>query len=152
MPVVGIPVKKLTELIARDISKDALLETLEQLGCDDLLKSAVGRKRNGLKTGKHLFTQTLRVSEFLSCSQPTFLVNRNARHQLPREYLAFMINLSCRLVKDYLTYPDSSSCLSYDPVGRQNLRLASRNGILSKFLNAPRPMFQFTVDQELLKL
>ena len=34
MPVVGVPVKKLTELLTKEISKTELLETLEKLGCD----------------------------------------------------------------------------------------------------------------------
>lgn len=132
------------------VARDVL--SMEELGCDNLLKSAVRTSRNGLKTRKHLFTQTVKLSDFLSCSQPIGMVNRSSRYQISQEYLIFMINLAYRLVKDFLTHPRSSPCLSYDPIGSRNLRLASRNGILSKLFNIPRPMYRFSVDQELLEL
>jgi hypothetical protein len=128
------------------------LLSMKELGCDHLLRSAVKTSRNGFKTRKHLFTQTVRLSDFLSYSQSLGLVNVGFRYQISEEYLAFMINLSYRLVKDFLTRPGSSPCLSYDPIGTENLRLASSNGIFSKLFNTPRPVYQFTVDQELLKL
>lgn len=128
------------------------LLSMEELGCDHLLRSAVKTSRNGFRTRKHLFTQTVRLSDFLSYSQSLGLVNMGFRYQISEEYLAFMINLSYRLVKDFLNRPGSSLCLSYDPIGSENLRLASSNGILSKLFNASQPVYQFTVDQELLKL
>jgi hypothetical protein len=128
------------------------LLSMEELDCDDLLQSAVRTSRNGLKTRKHLFTQTVRLSGFLSFTPSLGLGNKRLRYRIPEEYLAFMIDLAYRLVKDLLTHPGSSPCLSYDPIGSENLRLASSNGIFSKLFNAPRPMYQFTVDQELLQL
>jgi hypothetical protein len=132
------------------IAKDVL--NMEQLGCDDLLKSAVGRNRNGLKTRKRIFKQSVRFSDFLNGNQPPFLIKRGPRYQISQEYVFLMISLSYRLVKDFLSHPDSSPCLSYDPIGSQNLRLASQNGFLSKLFDIPRPMYQFTVDEELLDL
>ena len=126
--------------------------SMGELGCDDLLKSAVGKRRNGLKARRHLFTQSVKLADFLNGSQPIFLVKGGSRYQISHEYLIFMINLSYRLVKDFLTYPDTSPCLTYDPIGSQNLRLASRNGILSKLFNIPHPIYRFAVDQELLEL
>ena len=128
------------------------LLSMKELGCDHLLQSAVKTSRNGFRTRKHLFTQTVRLSDFLIYSQSLGLVNMGFRYQISEEYLAFMINLSYRLVKDFLNRPGSSLCLSYDPIGSENLRLASSNGILSKLFNTPQPVYQFTVDQELLKL
>ena len=128
------------------------LLSIKELDCDHLLRSAVKTSRNGFRTRKHLFTQTVRLSDFLSYSQSLGLVNMGFRYQISEEYLSFMINLSYRLVKDFLTRPGSSLCLSYDPIGSENLRLASSNGILSKLFNTPQTVYQFTVDQELLKL
>jgi len=122
------------------------------LGCDDLLQSAVRTSRNGFKTRKHLFTQTVRLSGFLSFTQSLGLGNIRLRYRIPEEYLVFMVDLAYRLVRDLLTHPGSSPCLSYDPIGSENLRLAGSNGILSKLFNAPQPTYQFTVDQELLQL
>jgi hypothetical protein len=125
---------------------------MEELGCDDLLKSAVGKRRKGLKTRRQLFKQSVKFSDFLNGTEPMFLVNRASRYQISQDYVFFMLDLSYRLVKDFLTHPDSSPCLSHDPIGSDNLRLASRNGFLSKLLNIPQPMYQFSVDRELLKL
>ena len=132
------------------IARDLL--SMEELGCDDLLRSAVKTSRNGLKTRKHLFTQSVKLSDFFYCTQPIGLATRGSRYQISENYLVFMINLAYRLVKDMLTHPGSSPCLSYDPIGSRNLRLASRNGILSKLFNIPRPMYRFTVNQDLLRL
>ena len=132
------------------MAKDVL--SMDQLGCEDQLKSAAGKSGNGLRARKHLFTQSIKLSDFLFCSQAPFFENRESRYQIPPEFLFFMIKLSYRLVKDFLTRPDSSPCLSHDPIGSQNLHLAGRNGIKSKLFNISRPICRFNVDQELLKL
>ena len=132
------------------IARDLL--TREELGCDELLRSAVRTSRNGLKTRKHLFTQSVKLSDFLNGSQPLGPVRKGTRYQISPKYLNSMINLAYRLVRDFLTNTESSPCLSYDPIGSRNLRLATRNGIFSKLFNLPRPMHLFDVDQELLKL
>ncbi len=132
------------------VARDVL--SMEQLGCDDLLKSAVQKSRNGLKARRHLFTQSVKVSDYLCSFQPMFQTNSRYRYRISLQYMAFMINLSYRLVRDFLSHPDSSPCLSYDPIGSQNLGLASRNTILSKLFRVPRPICQFKVDQELLEI
>ena len=132
------------------IARDVL--NMEQLGCDNLLKSAVGKSRNGLKARRCLFTQTVKISNYLSCYQPMTLINRGSRYKISPEYMTSMIGLSYRLVKDFLTHPGSSPCVSYDPIGSRNLRLASRNAVLSKLFNSPRPIYQFNVDQELIEI
>lgn len=128
------------------------LLSAEDLGCDDLLQSAVKTSRNGLKTRKHLFSQTVKLSDFLSGFQPMSLTNKDSRYQVSQEYLTFMVHLAYRLVKDFLIHTTSSRCLSYDPIGSTNLRLASRNRIFSRIFNNSKPLYRFTVDQELLKL
>lgn len=124
----------------------------DDLGCDDLLRETVGTSKNGFKTRKHLFTQSVKISNFINASPPIGLVTRGSRHQISSAYLLFMVNLAYRLVKDVLTHPRSSPCLSHDPVGSENLRLASRNGVFSKLFNIPQPTYFFAVDQELLRL
>ena len=124
----------------------------DQLGCDDLLKSAVGKSRNGLKARRHIFTQSVKLSDFISYSQTILSGNKEPRYQISHDFLLYMIKLSYRLVKDFLTRPDSSPCLSFDPIGSQNLRLAFRSRVMSKLSNSPRPIHRFHVDQELLKL
>ena len=124
--------------------------TMKQLDCDALLKSVVRRNKHGLKARRSIFTQSVKISDYLYC-----LPRISSKYKHPRisqEYLAFMIDLSYRLVKDLLSYPDSSPCLCHDPVGSDNLQLASQNGVLSRLLNNHSPKHQFPVDQRLLRL
>jgi hypothetical protein len=132
--------------IARDIL------SMEQLDCDHLLKSAVGKSGNGLRARRHIFTQSVKLSDYIYCSPPMILLNIGFRYGISGEYINSMINISYRLVKDFLTNTDSSPCLSYDPIGSQNLRLAHRKGIFSKLVKISRPASRFPVDQELLEL
>jgi hypothetical protein len=131
------------------IAKEVL--TMEHLGCDDLLKLAVGKKRNGLKARRHIFTHSVKINDFLY-SQPLRFSNKRLRYRLSQVYLSAMIGLSARLVKDILQNPETSACFSFDPIGSRNLRLASRHVVLSRLFNIPRPNHQFTVDQELLEI
>ncbi|MBU2498619.1 MAG: zinc dependent phospholipase C family protein, partial [Proteobacteria bacterium] len=132
------------------VARDVL--SMKQLGCDDLLKSAVGKGRNGLKAKRHIFTQTVKLSDFFYGTQPLALVNRGSRYRISPEYLSSMVSLSSRLVTDTLTHPESSPCLSYDPIGSKNLKLAGQHAILTRFFDFPRRSYLFSVDQELLEV
>jgi len=132
------------------LARDLL--SAEKLGCDELLKSAVGKGKNGLRTKRHIFTQTVKLSDFLCGSPSVSLVNRGSRYQISPEYLSSMVGLSCRLVGDILAHPESSPCLSYDPIGSRNLKLAGQNAILSRIFDIPRRSYLFRVDQELLEV
>ena len=129
----------------------AVLKT-DQPECDDLLKIAVGRHRKALKARRHVFTQSVKISDYLFQTQPFIRTNKSKDYQIPHQYLMSMIGLSYRIVKHFMTYPDSSPCLSYDPIGSKNLRLAGQNGIFSKFFHNPRTTYPFTVDEELLNI
>jgi len=120
--------------------------------CDQLLKSLTGKKRNGLKTQKHLFTQSVRLSDYLCASHPMLFVGRKMGREMFHNYLALMLNMSCRLIRDLLTHPDSSPCLLYDPLGRRSLRLAKRNRRLSLLFRQRPPIQEFRVDETLLNL
>jgi len=126
--------------------------SMEDLGCDELLKLAVGKNGKALRARKHLFTQSVKISDYFSWSQPMFLVEKGSRFRISREYQILMIKISYRLVKNLLTNPVSSPCLSYDPIGSRNLRLASQKAILSKLFHIPRPVYRFNVDRELLEV
>jgi hypothetical protein len=131
--------------VARDIL------TSDRLECDDLLIGAVGKK-NGLKTRRQIFTQSVKVSDFFNGSPILFFEQQGSRYAVSHEYLTFMVNLAYRLVKDVLRNFDASPCLSFDPIGSHNLRQARRNGIMSILFNNPDHMSLFSVDAELLRL
>jgi len=132
--------------IARDIlSKD-------ELGCDELLNSATGKRHNGLRTRRHIYKQTVKLSDFLSNSVSAALIEAGTRYRISPSYLAFMANLSYGLARDLLSNPESSPCLSYDPVGSRNLRLAGQFAVLSRLLDFRRPRYEFKVADELLEV
>jgi len=124
----------------------------DELGCDDLLNAAVGKRRNGLKTRRHIFKQTVKLSDYLSTSVPVALIDMGTRYRISPAYLAFMANLSYGLVKDVLSHPDSSPCLSYDPIGSRNLKLAGQFAVLSRLLDFRRPRYEFNVAEDLLEV
>jgi len=128
------------------------LLNMDELSCDDLLRSAVGRGRNGLRAKRKFLVQSMRMSEYVTSSQPAVLLTKNSRYQISDEYVDTMVYLSSRLARDILNHPYSSPCLSYDPIGSENLRLASQHAILSRVFDLPRPRHQFVVDEELFML
>lgn len=123
-----------------------------ELCCDALLQAAVGNKRNGLKTRRHIYTQTVKLTDLLSNPLSMTLINLGTRYQISPSYLVFMSNISYELVKDVLSRPYSSPCLSFDPVGSRNLQLAGRFAVLSRLLDFRRPRRDFKVAKELLKV
>jgi hypothetical protein len=130
------------------IAMDVL--AMDHRECDKLLRSASVRNGYGLKTKKRLFTQSVKISDFLYCLP--VILDKEKRYNVEDEYMAFMIELSFKLVKDLLSYPDSSACLAHDPIGTDSLRLARQNGIFAKFFNGTQPSCQFPIAQELLEL
>ena len=125
---------------------------MDHLGCDDLLKAAVNNKGRGIKTMRRLITQSVKFSDYLQGSPSFDLFSKGLRYQISQEYLAFSTTLSYRLVRDFLTRPFSSPCISCDPVGTSNLTIASRHLFRSKLFKAKRPQNQFQVDERLLRI
>jgi hypothetical protein len=119
---------------------------------DKVLRSSAVRNRYGFRTRKHIFTQSVRISDYFYCLPVLYGKGKGQPPNMEDERLAFMIDLSFRLVKNLLSYPDSSACLSYDPIGSDNLRLANQGCILSKLFKKRQSSFQFPVAQQLLEL
>lgn len=124
----------------------------KHLECDKMLKAAVLANSNGLKAKRHIFTQSVKVSDYLYDSpQFTFIYN-HLRYKIPVDYIESMMTLSYKLVKDLLSNTSSSKCLSHDPIGEDNLKRASQNGLMSRIRNSRRYECKFPVDKELLEL
>ncbi|NLA75223.1 MAG: zinc dependent phospholipase C family protein [Deltaproteobacteria bacterium] len=122
------------------------------LDCDKMLKAALLANSGGLKAKKHIFKQSVKMSDYLyGSSQFTFVCNHSP-YQIPAGYTDMMLNLSYRLVKDLLSNTSSSKCLSHDPIGEDNLRKASQNGLISRIRNTRHHESKFPVDKELLEL
>lgn len=132
------------------IVKDVL--SMDHIDFDRLLRSTVVKNRYGLRTKKHIYTQSVRISDYLYCLPLLSDFEISSSYDLEEEYMAFMIDLSFRLVKDLLSYPDSSACLSHDPIGSDSLRLARKNGFFVKLFNNREASYQFPIAQNLLEL
>ena len=124
--------------------------TMDHLGCDQMLISAAGKRGNGLKTRRRIYTQSVKFSDYLYAVPSSFL-EMGARYRVSDQYLGFTIGLAYRLVRDVLTNPDTSPCLSYDPIGSENLTIAGRHLFRNRWLQLERPKIPiFPVDDELL--
>lgn len=132
------------------IAKDIL--AMDHLECDKLLKSSLIRNRYGLKTKKRIFTQSIKISDYLYCLPMFSDRESHSPYNVEDEYMAFMIELSFKLVKDLLSYPETSACLSHDPIGSESLRLAGSNGFFSRLFYDRETSYQFPIDQDLLEL
>ena len=132
------------------VARDVL--SMDHLVCDDLLRQVVGKRRKGLGTKKRIYTQTVKISDYLYEAHPILFAGKAVPPRAFHEYLAVMVNLSCRLVKDFLTHPHSSPCLFQDPLGKENLRIARGNRFLPRMLRIHRPVRSFNVDQDILDL
>jgi hypothetical protein len=127
--------------------------TMSDLGCDDMLISAVGNRRNGLKTRRKIYTQTVKFSEFLYMAPSSPFPERRSRTRIFGQYLGFTAGLAYRLVLDFLKNPGTSPCLSYDPIGSENLFIAGRHHCRDRWQQLGRPKSPlFPVDEELLDI
>ena len=132
------------------ILKDVL--AMDHLDCDRMLKSAAVRNSYGLKTKKRIYTQSVKISDYLYCLPVFSDLEISSSYNVEDEYMAFMIELSFRLVKDLLSYPDSSACLSHDPIGSDNLRIARQSGFFARLFNNRQLSYRFPIAQDLLEL
>ena len=127
------------------IARDVL--AMDHKGCDELLKLITGKRHNRLMAKKRLFTQSVRASDYIYSAHNSLFAGKMIRRGAFDKYLVLMVDLSCRLVRDFLSNPESSPCLSYDPVVRQSLYLARRKGLFAKLYGPRRRPRGFTVDQ-----
>jgi hypothetical protein len=141
---------KFVDPVYLKIARDVL--AMDHGLCDTLLKSAAVRNGYGLKAKKHIYAQSVKISDYLYCLPVLSDLEINSSYNVEDEYMAFMIELSFKLVRDLLSYPDSSLCLSHDPIGSDNLRLARRNGFFARIFNNEQPTYQFPIARELLEL
>ena len=126
--------------------------SMDHQGCDAHLTLIAGKGKNGLKAKKHVFMQSVKVSDYFYATHHMLFEGKLERWQVFHDYLTFMLHLSCCIVEDFLKNPGQSTCLSYDPMGRRNLRLAKRKKSFIRPYKIRRPTKQFIIRQELLEL
>lgn len=118
--------------LARDVLR------MDHKGCDERLKRMVGKKRSALKAKKKIFTQSVRFSDYVCDARDNFFNGKTVVDRAFIDSLAFMVEFSCRAVKDFLKNPHASPCLLYDPSGKKSLRLARRRAALATWTKARR--------------
>ncbi|MBW1903513.1 MAG: zinc dependent phospholipase C family protein [Deltaproteobacteria bacterium] len=124
------------------IARDVL--AMDHRGCDNLLKAISGKKKKGLGARKLVYTQSVKISDRAYTTHHMVFPDKVVGRHSFNEYAAFMVGLSSRVVKGFLKYPETSPCLSHDPIGIRTLALARRNnGSLAKWLNMRRPVRSF---------
>ena len=126
--------------------------SMDHRRCDALLTLIAGKGKNGLKAKKHVFTQSVKVSDYFYATHHMLFEGKLVRWQVFHKYLTYMLELSCYLVEDLLKNSESSTCLLYDPMGRQNLRLAKKSRSFMRPYKNRRPIKRFTIRQEPLEL
>lgn len=128
--------------VAREV-----LRTVHQ-GCDKMLIHVSGRRLIGLKVKKRIFIQSVVLSHYLHTTKAMLFNRKGSSNRDPHGYVAYMVNLSCRTVLDFLRHPESSSCLNYDPVGRRNLRRTGRKNKPARFSHPNLSAEQISYDKE----
>ena len=119
------------------IAKDVL--SMDHRGCDELLKAISGKKKNGLGARKLIYTQSVKISDRAYTTHHMFFPDRVAGQHGFYEYAAFMVGLSSRVVNGFLRYPETSPCLSHDPIGIRNPGLVKRAKSFTRRFNIRRP-------------
>ena len=111
----------------------------EQDGCDAILRSVINGRKKGLKTRKKIYTQSVKISDYLYDAVPNLFDRYTLRWEGFREYCLRMVMVSSLFVSEFLHDPYHSVCLRHDPNGKARLRRLKRKGLLSRFLRPRRP-------------
>lgn len=125
---------------------------MDHQNCDAILGFIGGKSRGRMSANKLLYTQSVKFTGFVNANREAIWGMRTPRWPLFEQYLALTLDLSCRLVEDILTHPDSSSCLHYDPMGKAPIELACRKWLSRRLRRSAARPEPFIVDPDLLKL
>lgn len=128
--------------------------TIDHEHCDTLLLMATKKEKNGVKAKKRLYTQGVKLSDFFYAASPGRLDGPVSSSGVFEAQLCQMLELSCRLIQDFLRQLENSPCTAYDPMGQKNLKRARGfwQPHARKMPFPAIPIIYFPVDQELLTL
>jgi len=132
------------------LAKDVL--SMDNGDCDGMLNLIAGKHRNGYKAKKCLYIQSVKLSDYFFTTREIFFTEKRFQWEVFNEYIAYLVGISCRLVRDFLSRPQDSPCLGYDPTGAANLSIAMKHRLVKRVLMSRRKVRSFNVDSDLLKL
>jgi len=124
----------------------------DQHACDDILRSIVSTRKKGLRTRKKIYTQSVKISDYLYDTVPALFARSTLRWDGFREYSLRMVMVSSLFVTEFLRDPFHSICLKYDPNGRVRLRQSRRKGFLARFLRSRRPYLAVPRSGEIFRI
>ena len=93
---------------------------------DTTLEKAQRKKLVSLKTKKSVYVKMLNLTDLERWRRATEFVERNSRWEISPEYITWLRDLSISLSVDFLSNPEDSVCLDYDPVGTRNITYAKK--------------------------
>ena len=120
---------------------------------DEFMKEIFNSKNVPFRTKKRLYFQSIKLGDLESWQNMVSLISRNSRWDIPKNYIRYLQKLSLNLILDFLNHSGNSVCLSYDPVGSDNIRIAKKKRYAIKKAHKKRPTEKiFTIPDEIIGL
>ncbi len=124
----------------------------EQQACDNILRSVINGRRKGLSTRKKIYTQSVKISDYLYDTIPNLFDRNTLRWEGFKEYSLRMVMVSSLFVSEFLQDPFNSVCLKHDPNGKVRLRRSKRRGVFTRFLRSRRPYLPAPKSGEIFRI
>ena len=120
---------------------------------DEFMKDIFKSKNVPFHTKKRLYFQSIKLGDLESWQNMVSLISRNSRWDIPKNYIRYLQKLSLNLILDFLNHSSNSVCLSYDPVGSDNIRIAKKKRYAIKKAHKKRPTEKiFTIPDEITEI
>lgn len=126
----------LMEAVYTSIARRIL--SMDHAACDELLNNIGKKGAAGLAMKKRIFTNSVYFSEYCHLTKEIFFAVRPDSINRMNGYLTAMVEFSCRMVRDLLTNPDSSSCLNYSPIGKIDIHGSVRFKTFRNFFRSKK--------------
>ncbi|RLB12079.1 MAG: hypothetical protein DRG63_12185 [Deltaproteobacteria bacterium] len=132
------------------IAKDVL--GTDQRACDEILRSMTHKRKNGLKASKRIYTQGVRISDYLYDTVPGLFGGKTLRWDGFRDYVVRMVMVSSLFVEEFLRDPPHSVCLKHDPNGKGKAKPLRRQGLFARLFSSRRPYLPTPRNQEIFRI
>jgi hypothetical protein len=120
---------------------------------DEFMQGIFKSKIVSFQTKKKIYLQSIKLYDLKQWQNMVSLISRNSRWDVSKYYVLQLHKLSLNLIFDFLNHTDNSICLSYDPVGSDNIRIAKKERYVIKRAHRKRPTEKlFTIPDEIVKL
>ncbi len=119
---------------------------------DASLEDVLRKKLVPLRTKKNVYVKMLNLTDLGHWRQAAEFVARNSRWEISQEYIRGLRDLSISLSIDFLSDPENSVCLDYDPVGTRNIVNAKKLRRSMRRSTGTKPMEKvFEIPEDLIR-